>query len=298
MSPRSSSARSDPAPRPDEFEWPPKTDGLSVYEIGPDPWQGLQAASHEVFVSHHSEASPPPAIEDDRLSRRRLAGVITATVIVIGVTSWVLYGALTRPAPIETIHHPAASYPAPASVPPPPRITIVATYPVDGATAASTTTPAATPTTPAAAPRMPVALASAEALAAVVPMSAHVPAPTAVNPRGESTPAVTASEKIRSLLRRYEDAYDRRDVRTAAALWPSLDQQALTRAFAGLERQDVHFDRCDINATEARGSAVCVGTVRYVPSVGRAVEKEDRITWTFDLARSGEDWRIDGLSAR
>ena len=180
MSPRSSSARSDPAPRPDEFEWPPKTDGLSVYEIGPDPWQGLQAASHEVFVSHHSEASPPPAIEDDRLSRRRLAGVITATVIVIGVTSWVLYGALTRPAPIETIHHPAASYPAPASVPPPPRITIVATYPVDGATTASTTTPAATPTTPAAAPRMPVALASAEALAAVVPMSAHVPAPTAV----------------------------------------------------------------------------------------------------------------------
>ena len=86
-------------------------------------------------------------------------------------------------------------------------------------------------------------------------------------------------------------------MRTAAALWPSLDQDALARAFAGLDRQDVHFDRCDIDASGARGSAVCVGTVRYVPSVGGATEKEDRITWTFDLARSGEDWRIAGLSA-
>ena len=100
-----------------------------------------------------------------------------------------------------------------------------------------------------------------------------------------------------TLLQRYQEAYDRRDVRTAAALWPSLDRPALTRAFAGLDRQDVHFDRCQIDASEARGSAVCVGTVRYVPSVGRAVEKEDRITWTFDLARSGEDWRIAGLNA-
>ena len=86
-------------------------------------------------------------------------------------------------------------------------------------------------------------------------------------------------------------------MRAAAALWPTVDEGALTRAFAGLDRQDVHFNRCDIDASEARGSAVCVGSVRYVPSVGRAVAQEDAITWTFDLARSGEDWRIAGLSA-
>jgi hypothetical protein len=87
-------------------------------------------------------------------------------------------------------------------------------------------------------------------------------------------------------------------VQTAAELWPSLDQRKLTRAFASLDRQDVSFDRCDIDASAERGSAVCVGTVRYVPSVGRGVEKEGRITWTFDLTRSGEDWRIARLSAR
>jgi hypothetical protein len=110
----------------------------------------------------------------------------------------------------------------------------------------------------------------------------------------------TPAAGIRDLLQRYEDAYDHRDVQTAAALWPSLDQRALTRAFASLDRQDVSFDRCDIDVAAAaeRGSAVCVGTVRYVPSVGRGVEKAGRITWTFDLARSGEDWRITRLSAR
>ena len=108
----------------------------------------------------------------------------------------------------------------------------------------------------------------------------------------------TRDAGIRQLLQRYEDAYDHRDVRTAATLWPSLDQRALTRAFASLDRQDVSFDRCDIDASDERGSAVCVGTVRYVPTVGRGVEKEGRITWTFDLARSGDDWRIAGLRAR
>ena len=76
------------------------------------------------------------------------------------------------------------------------------------------------------------------------------------------------------------------------------DRRALARAFASLDRQDVEFDRCDIDVAGTRGSAVCVGTVRYVPSVGRGVEKAGRITWTFDLARSGDDWRIAGLHAR
>jgi hypothetical protein len=109
--------------------------------------------------------------------------------------------------------------------------------------------------------------------------------------------ADTPDAGIRSLLQRYEEAYDRRDVSAAAALWPSVDETALARTFAALDRQDVHFERCDINASEARGSAVCVGTVRYLASAEGAVEKEGRITWTFDLARSGEDWRIAGLSA-
>ena len=134
--------------------------------------------------------------------------------------------------------------------------------------------------------------AAHHALAAV----ARLAAPEA--PAAAAAPDATPEDGIRSLLQRYEDAYDRRDVAAAAALWPSIDRPALTRAFDGLADQDVHFDRCDIDAAAARGSAVCVGTVRYRPNVGNGAERANRITWTFDLARTGDDWRIDRLSAR
>ena len=111
-----------------------------------------------------------------------------------------------------------------------------------------------------------------------------------------AAPAESPDAGIRSLLARYEEAYDRRDVRAAVERWPTVDQGALTRAFAGRRPAEVHFDRCDIDASEARDSAVCVGTVRYVARSERH-EQEDRINWTFDLARSGEVWRITGLSA-
>ena len=167
--------------------------------------------------------------------------------------------------------------PLPTTAPPP--ITIVATYPVEPA-----------PSNDAHTSRGPAAIAADPI--ALDPVATNPGLANRVSP-GTDTPDAS----IRSLLRRYVEAYDHRDVETAAALWPTLDRGALTRAFAGLDRQDVHFDRCDIDAAEARGSAVCVGTMRYVPSVGPDVAKEDPITWTFDLARSGEDWRIAGLTA-
>jgi hypothetical protein len=290
MSSRTSAAPSDAPRRPDDFEWPPSADDLSVYELGPDPFHARQATSNKTVAVRRREPSPRLVVSEPP-SSQRLPGAITAAVIVAAVAGWVLYFAVTRPAPIVTVHHPAVAAPAPSSVPQ--RITIVATYPAEPVTAPGAPE-ANVANAGVAAP--PPAAPIAEAIPETIPET--IAAPAAEPAAAESTPAETPDAGIRSLLQRYEDAYDRRDVKAAAALWPSLDQDALTLAFASLDRQDVHFDHCDIDATEARGTAVCVGTVRSVPSVGQPVEKEERITWTFALARPGEDWRIDGLSAR
>lgn len=164
--------------------------------------------------------------------------------------------------------------------------------------AATTSVPSATIAAVTAAPAAaaPTAAAPTAAMPAVAAAAATVPAATVPVPT--AVVAVAPAELIRGVLRRYEDAYDRGDVATAASLWPSLDRRALTRAFASLARQDVEFERCDIDVAAARGSAVCVGTLTYVPSVGRGVEKANRVTWTFDLARSDDEWRIAGLHAR
>jgi hypothetical protein len=123
----------------DDFEWPPTADELSVYELGPDPWQKLQDASSQVFVARRREASrrrpirvveraPQPTRTYGTLAR---ALVLAACAVVAVAAGWILYRtATTRPLPVNAIHHPvppAADITAPA---PPPPITIVATYPV------------------------------------------------------------------------------------------------------------------------------------------------------------------------
>jgi hypothetical protein len=176
-----------------------------------------------------------------------LVAVLAASAIVAAAAGCVLYASLARPVPVavQKVHHQA---PPAATTAPPPKIKIIATYPVE-------------------------------------------PDPAS------AAPAESPDAGIRSLLARYEEGYDRRDVRAAVELWPSADQGALTRAFTAPVRQNVHFDRCDIDTFGARGSAVCVGTVRYVANIESGVEQDQRIAWTFDLARSGEDWRIAGLTA-
>ena len=304
MSPATASRPRDAAQPIDDFEWPPTADDLSVYELGPDPWQKLQDASSEAFATRRHELSQTrprqaptlvrerkPELEPARppqSSMRKRAGVWVALAIVAAAAGWVVYAAMTRPVPVQTVHHPA---PAAATTAPPP-ITIVATYPAEPDPAAIAPADREPAINGSAATR-PGDRRVAGTTPAVFEALAPAGGPAAVDPRADSPDAA-----IRSLLQRYEEAYDRRDVSAAAALWPSVDETALARVYAALDRQDVHFERCDISASEARGAAVCVGTVRYLSSVEGAVEKEGRIAWTFDLARSGGDWRIAGLSSR
>jgi hypothetical protein len=294
----------------------------------PDPWRGLQEAATEVFAQRHGAPRPPQPARAGYASRReslqRLGLLLASAAVVVAAASWTLYritsvttpDALAQAEKTTTVVATAADPPAPV----PSYVTIVATYPVDDRRAANDRTGAdALPFV--ATPAEAIEPAPDATLAALAPepglfVDATAPLPdapaaaadagpslspipvAAVIPPEASRAAPARDERIRHLLDQYEAAYDRRDVRTAAALVPSHDVRALSRAFDGLDRQDVSFDRCDIDAGDDRGSAVCVGRVRYVPRVGRSVEREGRITWTFHLTRLGDDWRIDRFSAR
>lgn len=300
-----------------DFEWPPPAgDELSIHEIHADTARAAPSLSPVPLVEDVL-ASPPPL-----LSRRSLAWpAALAAVGLIASAGWLLSGRESRmPSAEAGYQRPAAPTIAVSPAAPdggadtaPPRLTIRATYPLDPPPAVAPVVGALDPAPPALrgtstldAPRPPHDMPDAPSPAAAPPAvpGLGVPSATAVIGADASVPvpspvaALAPATLIRAVLDRYADAYDRRDVASAAALWPSLDQRALARAFASLERQDVDFERCAIDVDGARGSAVCVGTVRYVPTIGRGAEKSGRITWTFDLARSGDGWRIARLQAR
>jgi hypothetical protein len=120
-------------------------------------------------------------------------------------------------------------------------------------------------------------------------MAAAIPRATA--------PSDTAA--IRRALQMYEDAYEHLDAHAAAAVWPSLDEPALTRAFEGLKAQRLQFDRCNFTVGFGSATAICSGAARFVRRVGKPDPLIERRHWTFHLKRTGDDpgadWKIESV---
>jgi hypothetical protein len=141
-------------------------------------------------------------------------------------------------------------------------------------------------------PRISAALGTAPAIASR-PIEVELPsermeaAPIAVEQRpADPTPA------IRDVIRRYEAAYARLDASAAKEIWPSLDERALARAFAGLASQTLTLDPCNINVTGSSAVASCRGFATYVGRVGNKMGQVQRRDWTFELGKSTGDWKI------
>jgi hypothetical protein len=104
-------------------------------------------------------------------------------------------------------------------------------------------------------------------------------------------------ERVRTTLQAYRAAYEKLDARSAQAIWPGVDEAALTRAFSGLQSQRLMFDDCEVQVQGARSHATCRGTAVYVPRVGSRDPRREPRVWTFDLRKVGEDWQIDTARA-
>ena len=83
----------------------------------------------------------------------------------------------------------------------------------------------------------------------------------------------TSSGRRKSCSRccgRYSRAYERLDVRATKALYPSIDDRRLQRAFQELEAQQVRFATCGvkISSSGAGANARCRGDATFRPKVG------------------------------
>src|SRR5688572_5957919 len=117
-----------------------------------------------------------------------------------------------------------------------------------------------------------------------VGLSTPPSSPLAVAASGAVTAVVAADEAaIERTLRQYKDAYERLDAKAASAVWPTVDQRALTRAFAGLASQSLDFRGCDVvvRAGASKATASCSGMAAYVRKVGDTRVRLEPRQWTF-----------------
>ena len=152
---------------------------------------------------------------------------------------------------------------------------------------ATTLAAATTPVLPPSASSAPVITGGSAPPAASV---AAAPAPVAATRVDE--------QGVSQALNQYARAYGRLDAVAARAVWPSVDERALARAFAGLESQNLSFDRCDIDVRGATANASCRGQASYVGKVGAREPRTEPRQWRFELRRDGEAWKIESAEAR
>ena len=119
------------------------------------------------------------------------------------------------------------------------------------------------------------------------------------DPRDRAADQSHQKEVVLAVVREYAHALERLDVRATKAVYPSVDDRQLQRAFQGLKEQQFHFASCGVSLSSSGddANAWCKGNATYRPKVGsRTVQRLTSREWVFNLARDGGGWQI--LEAR
>jgi hypothetical protein len=151
-------------------------------------------------------------------------------------------------------------------------------------------------------PRLDDAPATRIDLTAVAPAASTViaPPPPAAAPAAAAAAASAIAgdqNAVLETLREYARAYQALDVKATAAVWPSVDRRALTRAFSTLKSNQLELEDCRVTIAGTSGTSRCRGLVEYVPKIGSATPRSGRQDLVFKMRKLGSDWFIDEVSA-
>ena len=144
---------------------------------------------------------------------------------------------------------------------------------------------------------MPPATAGESTAPAVSPAAPAIPPAGAVDRAGTAGEAA-AIDGINATLRRLQLAYEQRDASLAKAVWPTVNERALARAFDGLRSQSVTFDSCWMNVFSVSADVECRGVTTYVPRVGGQYQRTESRQWTFRVEKGDNHWLITSAEAR
>jgi hypothetical protein len=128
---------------------------------------------------------------------------------------------------------------------------------------------------------------------------AERPPPALDSPVASASPAVATpvvrvddEDLVRRLLDEFTGAFERLDVSATKAVWPSVDDRKLRRAYQQLAAQRLSLESCGITISGHTANARCQGSATYQPKIGtRPVQIASR-EWMFDLSKQDAAWHI------
>jgi len=138
------------------------------------------------------------------------------------------------------------------------------------------------------------------AVASLAPATVIAPPPAAAAPApAASAVSVVAVEQnaVLEILREYTRAYQALDVKATAAVWPSVDRRALTRAFSTLKSHQLELEDCRVTIADTSATSHCRGMVEYVRKIGSDTPRTGYQDLVFKMRKLGGDWFIDEVSA-
>jgi hypothetical protein len=127
----------------------------------------------------------------------------------------------------------------------------------------------------------------------ITPINGELPGPLLASLNVTSPETV-----IQSVLNRYAAAFSGLDVHGAKAVWPSVNERGLAKAFATLEQQQFDLGTCTIAVTASRAVATCNGTAQYIPRIGHKRPQSNRRRWMFELQQHTDGWSIETVNSR
>jgi hypothetical protein len=133
---------------------------------------------------------------------------------------------------------------------------------------------------------------------AIVTLPASPPPAAAAGAAAAAAAARLEEGRVTDVLNAYARAYGRLDAAAARAVWPTVNERALARAFASLESQNVSFEDCSIELDGARANASCRGQASYVGKVGSREPRVEPRQWRFELRQDEGGWKIQNAEAR
>ena len=272
--------------------------GIAALVLGLGTFQRQSPApvsTAEAVASAPTDAaeSPTDAVQNVPVRISDVLAVPTTGIVTDDATPPEREAEADVPPPVPADATPSAAEPAddgpvPTRAVTPPLVPVDSTPTLPISSTSATAVPSA-PLPPAAdAPSRDTNLTARLASSNVAPVPGLAPPPP---PRDE--PA-----EVREVLSSYEEAYSRLDPSLARAVWPAVDERALSRAFSSLASQQVTLGRCDVSVNGATARATCAGTATWTPKVGGGGARTEARRWTFDLRKAGDAWRIERAVAR